>query len=340
MLLLRSLGLSTNLVRSSFTKNSSLKWVIPEAICRRCQSRPYGIASKLVDMSPKTIQPYMRLARMDKPVGTWLLYLPCTWSIALAAPPGALPDFKMMGLFALGSFIMRGAGCTINDMWDRNIDKKVERTKSRPLASGEISQSQAWKFLAGQLTAGLGVLLSLNNYSILLGASSMALVITYPLMKRITFWPQLVLGLAFNWGTLLGYSAVAGYCDWSVTAPLYVAGISWTLVYDTIYAHQDKKDDVLVGVKSTALRFGDNTPLWLSGFSTLTTASLVLSGLAADQTWPFYTSVALGAGHLAWQLRTVDLNNTQDCMSKFISNKWYGLLILSGIIAGNMVRVL
>ncbi|KAK7695527.1 Para-hydroxybenzoate--polyprenyltransferase, mitochondrial precursor (PHB:polyprenyltransferase) [Cerrena zonata] len=178
-----------------------------------------------------------------------------------------------LGLFGVGALIMRGAGCTINDMWDKNLDKAVARTKDRPLARGDITPTQAFGFLGVQLTGGLAVLTQLNWYSILLGASSLSVVTIYPFMKRITYWPQAVLGLAFNWGALLGWSAVAGAVNWSVCLPLYAGGICWTLVYDSIYAHQDKTDDVTVGIRSTALLFGQNTFPILSALS----ASLSLS---------------------------------------------------------------
>ncbi|KAM7019036.1 4-hydroxybenzoate polyprenyltransferase, mitochondrial isoform 2-T2 [Tautogolabrus adspersus] len=171
-------------------------------------------AATIVNSAPALVQPYLRLMRLDKPIGTWLLYLPCTWSIALAADPGCLPHLGMLTLFGTGALLMRGAGCTINDMWDKDFDQKVARTATRPIASGEISRMQALVFLGGQLSLALGVLLCLNYYSIALGAASLSLVFTYPLMKRITYWPQFVLGLTFNWGALLGWSAVKGSCDW------------------------------------------------------------------------------------------------------------------------------
>jgi 4-hydroxybenzoate polyprenyltransferase len=194
-----------------------------------------------------------------------------------------------------------------------------------------VTVPKAVAFLAAQLSAGLGVLLCLNNYSIVLGAASLLVVGTYPFMKRITYWPQFVLGLAFNWGALLGYSAVQGYCDWSVVLPLYAAGISWTLVYDTIYAHQDKNDDMMIGVKSTALRFGENTKKWLSLFSTTTITGLVTAGMTSSQPWPFYVCTALGAAHLAWQIKNLKIDDRDDCMAKFVSNKWFGAIIFSGI---------
>eukprot|EP01116_Phalansterium_solitarium_P005172 TRINITY_DN1655_c0_g1_i1.p1 TRINITY_DN1655_c0_g1~~TRINITY_DN1655_c0_g1_i1.p1 ORF type:complete len:377 (+),score=104.14 TRINITY_DN1655_c0_g1_i1:67-1197(+) len=281
--------------------------------------------------------PYLRLMRLDKPIGTWLLLWPCLWSMTIATPAGSLPDPKLVALFAAGSLIMRGAGCTINDLVDRDIDGHVERTKSRPLAAGEVSVPQAVAFLAVQLSAGLAVLLSLNNYSIVLGAASLLLVGTYPFMKRVTYWPQAVLGLTFNWGALVGYSAVAGYCDWAVVLPLYLAGVSWTLVYDTIYALQDKDDDLLIGVKSTALLFGDDTKRWLTGFSAATIAGLTLAGVMAHQQWPFFACTGLGAVHLGWQLATVNPSDRADCMRKFVANKWFGALIFAGILASNFV---
>ncbi|XP_041336275.1 4-hydroxybenzoate polyprenyltransferase, mitochondrial isoform X2 [Pyrgilauda ruficollis] len=206
-------------------------------------------AAELVRAAPAPLQPYLRLMRLHQPAGTWLLYLPCTWSIGLAAAPGCLPDWRMLSLFGVGAVLMRGAGCTINDMWDRDYDRQVARTASRPLAAGDISTFQSLVFLGGQLSLALCVLLCLNYYSIILGAASLFLVVTYPLMKRITYWPQLVLGFTFNWGALLGWSAIKGSCEWSVCLPLYFAGVMWTLVYDTIYAHQiytldiDKPED-------------------------------------------------------------------------------------------------
>lgn len=293
-------------------------------------------AASIVNAAPALVQPYLRLMRLDKPIGTWLLYLPCTWSIALAAEPGHLPHLDMLTLFGVGSLVMRGAGCTINDMWDKDFDKKVARTSTRPIASGEISQMQALVFLGGQLSLGLGVLLCLNYYSIALGASSLLLVITYPLMKRITYWPQLVLGLVFNWGALLGWSAVKGSCDWSVCLPLYLSGVMWTLMYDTIYAHQDKEDDIKIGVKSTALMFQDQTKPWLSGFAVAMMSGLVAAGINAEQTLPYYAVLTTVGIHLAHQIYTLDINKPEDCWKKFVSNRNLGLLLFLGIVAGNL----
>ncbi|KAL2330504.1 hypothetical protein Fmac_018085 [Flemingia macrophylla] len=286
---------------------------------------------------PRQVQPYARLARLDKPIGTWLLLWPCMWSISLAATPGHLPDFKMMALFGCGALLLRGAGCTINDLLDRDIDTMVERTKLRPLASGLLTPFQGLCFLGSQLLLGLGILLQLNNYSRVLGASSLLLVFTYPLMKRFTFWPQAYLGLTFNWGALLGWAAVKGSLDPSVVLPLYVSGVFWTLVYDTIYAHQDKEDDLKVGVKSTALRFGDSTKEWISGFGIACLGGLVVSGFNAEIGWPYYASLAAASGHLCWQISTVDLSSRADCNRKFVSNKWFGAIIFGGILAGRLL---
>ncbi|KAK7294901.1 hypothetical protein RJT34_17800 [Clitoria ternatea] len=285
---------------------------------------------------PRKVQPYARLARLDKPIGTWLLLWPCMWSITLAAAPGHLPDFKMLALFGTGALLLRGAGCTINDLLDRDIDTMVERTKLRPVASGLLTPFQGLCFLGFQLLLGLGVLLQLNNYSRVLGASSLLLVFSYPLMKRFTFWPQAYLGLTFNWGALLGWAAVKGSLDPSIVLPLYASGVFWTLVYDTIYAHQDKEDDLKVGVKSTALRFGDSTKEWITGFGVACLGGLAVSGFNAEIGWPYYASLAAASGHLGWQILTVDLSSRADCSRKFNSNKWFGAIIFGGILAGRL----
>lgn len=234
---------------------------------------------------------------------------------------------------------MRGAGCTVNDMWDRDFDAHVARTKSRPLASGDVTMRQALGFLALQLSLSLLILLQLNVYSIVLGASSLVIVATYPGMKRVTYWPQFVLGLAFNWGALLGYAAVKGACDWSVVLPLYAAGICWTIVYDTIYAHQDKTDDVLVGVKSTALLFGEKgTVPALAGFAVGMVAMLGVAGYCSSQTSPYYFAVLASAFHLCRQISSLDVNDVDDCWKKFVSNTRLGMLLFVGIVAGRLLQ--
>lgn len=252
-------------------------------------------------------------------------------SYALEAP--LTTPLAYLGLFGLGAVVMRGAGCTINDMWDKNLDKAVERTQSRPLAKGVISQRQALVFLAGQLSVGLGVLLQLNWYSILLGASSMSLVTVYPLMKRITYWPQVVLGLTFNWGALLGWSAVAGAVDWSVCLPLYAGGVCWTLVYDTIYAHQDKTDDVNAGIYSTALLFGEQTRPILGALSASSISFIGLAGVLNAHGVPFYLGLGLGAAQLARVLWRTDLESRPSCWQGFVGCGWSGFWIWTGALA-------
>ncbi|KAK9809824.1 hypothetical protein WJX73_010476 [Symbiochloris irregularis] len=217
------------------------------------------------------------------------------------------------------------------------LDKPIGTWLLAPLAAGTLSTTQAAVFLGAQLVAGLGILVQLNEYSIVLGASSLALVFTYPLMKRITFWPQAFLGLTFNWGALLGWAAVQGSCDWLVVLPLYAGGVCWTLVYDTIYAYQDKDDDNMVGIKSTALRFADSPRLWLSGFAAAQVALLALTGWSMDMALPFYTGLGGVAGHLMWQISTVELESRQDCLSKFKSNRDLGAVMFTGILLDKLI---
>lgn len=285
---------------------------------------------------PSRILPFALLARLDKPIGTWLLAWPCMWSIALATPAGHLPDFKLVALFGAGAILLRGAGCTVNDLLDQDIDCKVERTKLRPIACGAVTPFQGLTFLGLQLLLGLGILVQLNTFSQVLGASSLLFVGTYPLFKRWTYWPQAFLGLTFNWGALLGWAAVKGSIDVSVVAPLYLAGICWTLVYDTIYAHQDKYDDIKVGVKSTALYFGQQTKLWLSGFGVVAITSLIVAGHNGDLGWIFHSSLLGAAAHLYWQISTVDLQSRADCNLKFVSNKWFGAIVFAGIASAKL----
>ncbi|KAL6583821.1 Palmitoyl-protein thioesterase 1 [Orobanche minor] len=293
-------------------------------------NRDEGYRSWIDVYLPEKARPYARLARLDKPIGTWLLAWPCMWSITMAATPGSLPDFKMMMLFGTGALLLRGAGCTINDLLDQDIDTKVERTRLRPIASGVLSPFQGTCFLGFQLLLGLGILLQLNNFSRVLGASSLLLVFSYPLMKRLTFWPQAYLGLTFNWGALLGWAAINGSINPTVVLPLYASGVFWTLVYDTIYAHQDKEDDLRVGVKSTALRFGDSTKEWVAGFGLANIGSLALSGFNANLGWPYYTFLAAAASQLTWQILTVDLSSRADCNMKCLY-PISGLVLLSAV---------
>jgi 4-hydroxybenzoate polyprenyltransferase len=282
---------------------------------------------------PAAWRPYCRLARLDRPIGTWLLLFPGWWSISLAASPGAWLDFRLLILFGIGALVMRGAGCTINDMIDRDIDAKVARTATRPLASGQLSLTQAWRFLFLQLGVGFVILLQLSWTAIWLGAASLALVAVYPFMKRITWWPQAFLGLTFNWGALMGWAALRDELAWPALL-LYGAGFFWTLSYDTIYAHQDKGDDALIGVKSTALRLGAETKKWLLGFDAAMLVLLVAALATAAIGWVAYLAVLAIAWHLRWQATSVDLDNAPDCQAKFRSNRWIGWILLAGIVLG------
>ncbi|RXK41357.1 4-hydroxybenzoate polyprenyl transferase [Tremella mesenterica] len=307
---------------------------------------PKSIIDRFVPEWAAGVRPYLHLMRLDKPIGWILLYWPCAWSITIASTvyhlPPSTPIFYC-GLFALGAFIMRGAGCTINDMWDRKFDAAVERTKSRPLAKGDITPLGATTFLGGQLTAGLGVLTQLNWYSIVLGASSLGLVFIYPFMKRITYYPHVVLGLAFSWGSFLGWSAVTGSVDWAMTTPMFLGSAAWCVMYDTIYAHQDKKDDILVGVKSIALRFPSLTQsrILISSLSTFFLSTLIVTGQLTGL-GPAYYLISCGgaAGHLAWQCATVNFDSREDLWKKFSSNGWLGLLIWMGMVVDYVQQVL
>ena len=283
--------------------------------------------------APAATRPYLRLMRLDRPIGTWLLLFPCWWSIALAGD--GWPDWRLFALFAVGSVVMRGAGCTINDIADHKFDAQVERTRGRPIPSGAVSLRRAWAFLAAQLLVGLLILVQLPPFAIGLGVASLLLVFPYPLMKRITWWPQAWLGLTFNWGAVMGWAAVTG--DLGIPAVLlYAGGILWTLGYDTIYAHQDKEDDALIGVKSTALRLGDATPRWVGGFYAGMMALTAAAGWAAGLGWAFYPLLAVAGLQLAWQVRRGDIDDAADCLAKFKSNRWFGWLVLAAILAGRL----
>jgi 4-hydroxybenzoate polyprenyltransferase len=283
--------------------------------------------------APPALRPYIRLARLDRPIGTWLLLFPGWWAIALAAP--GWPDLRLMALFAIGAVAMRGAGCTLNDIIDRDFDAQVARTRTRPLPSGAVSLGQAALFLAFQLGVGALVLAMLDRAAILLGFAVLLLIATYPLMKRVTYWPQFFLGLNFNWGALMGWAAASG----RIEAPallLYVGGIAWTLGYDTIYAHQDKEDDVLIGVKSSALALGPRTRPFLVGFYAVAVLLWAASGIAAEARWPFWLGLAATALQLLWQAARVDIDDPVDCLAKFRSNRWAGWILLAGIVAARL----
>lgn len=277
---------------------------------------------------PASVKPYAQLMRLDRPIGWWLLLLPCWWGLFLAqiALGGGLPNLWFAILFLLGAIAMRGAGCTLNDIADRKFDALVARTRSRPIASGRIGVIQALLFLAALSLVGFIILLQFNSFTVVLGAASLGIVAIYPFMKRITNWPQLVLGLAFNWGALVGWSATQGSLAWPAVM-IYAGGIFWTLAYDTIYAHQDKEDDVLIGVKSTALHFGESTKGWLIGFFILALLSIDAALWLAGASYIAHMGVGLAALHAGRQIKRLETNNSALCLRLFKSNRDFGLII-------------
>ena len=288
-------------------------------------------------------KPYAKLARVDRPIGTLLLMYPGWWSIGLAVSSSAHHTWISDGVpqlfaFGVGAFVMRSAGCTINDMWDRNIDGKVERTKYRPIASGQVSMPQAFAFLGAQLSVGLAVLCTMNPLTIGLGASSVALVVGYPLAKRFTNWPQFVLGLTFNWGALIGWTAVTNSVALHTMVPLYAGGVAWTLLYDTIYAHQDKEDDAKIGVKSSALALGDDAsrPAF-AAFAATMVSCWVLAGYSVDAGWPYYAGLSIGGVHAAWQIATVNFDDRENLTQRFVKNHWIGLSLFGGIVLDSLM---
>ena len=283
-------------------------------------------------LAPRRWRPLLKLARLDRPIGTWLLLWPCWWSVALAAAAvGELPPAYLLALFAVGAIAMRGAGCTYNDIVDREIDSKVARTAERPLASGAVTLGQGWALLVGLCLIGLAVLLQLGLTAILTGLAALALVAAYPFMKRITYWPQAWLGLTFNWGALVGWASVTGGLDWPALL-LYAGGIGWTLGYDTIYAHQDKDDDALIGVKSAALRLGSATRPALVVFFLAALGCWAGAGALAAVHPAFLIGLGGVALHFGWQILTSDFNDPDDCLSKFKSNRFVGLLLFGGLL--------
>jgi len=291
-------------------------------------------AGNLVDRyAPAAVLPYLRLARIDRPVGFFLLAFPCFWSVSLAARSvgETYPDPWLLFLFAVGALVMRGAGCTYNDLIDRYLDAQVARTRSRPLPSGQVSPRAALVFMLALCLIGLAVLLSFNGTTILLGLCVLPIVALYPFVKRFSDWPQAVLGLAFNWGALLGWPAVLGRLDWPAVV-LYAGALCWTIGYDTIYAHQDREDDDLIGLKSTALRFGRATKPWLAVLYAAAWIAITAAGIMAHAGTAFLLGMMAAAGHLAWQVRTLDIDNPDNCLARFRSNRDFGAIVLAAIL--------
>jgi len=306
-----------------------------------------GAAARVADATgnwvdtraPQWARPYLRLSRLDRPIGSWLLLMPCWWSAALAA--GVLGDISQLplniALFFVGAFAMRGAGCTWNDITDRDLDAKVERTRSRPIPAGQVSVPQAFAFLVVQALIGLAVLLQFNRFAVMTGIASLVIVAVYPFMKRITWWPQIVLGLAFSWGALMGFAVTFARLDAAALA-LYAGSIAWVIGYDTIYAHQDAEDDALIGIKSTARLFGARTRPALVVFYAL---AVILIGVAlalAGARWPAWIGLAAFAAHLAWQIARLEISDPALCLRLFKSNRDAGLLLFAGLLADAAMR--
>jgi 4-hydroxybenzoate polyprenyltransferase len=282
---------------------------------------------------PGWARPYAKLARWDRPIGTWLLMLPCWWGLALAIGPNWGRLAGWMALLALGALAMRGAGCTWNDIVDRKVDAQVERTRTRPLPAGEVKVHQALIWMAIQCAVGALILFKLNKFAGGVALASIALVLVYPTMKRFTWWPQFILGLAFNWGALVGYAAITETLSWPALA-LYAGGVAWTLVYDTIYAMQDQRDDAVIGVRSTARLFADHPRAWLSLFAGLTLALWIAAGWLAALSPLYYVVLAAITLHFAWQIALLKPGDPADCQMRFKSNAQVGLLLTAAILAG------
>ncbi|HUG61690.1 MAG TPA: 4-hydroxybenzoate octaprenyltransferase [Methylomirabilota bacterium] len=290
-------------------------------------------------LAPAWFRPYAHLARLDRPIGWWLLLWPCWWSLALAtgAAGQVFPNPWYLALFLIGAVAMRGAGCTYNDILDRDIDTKVARTRSRPIPSGRVSVERAMGFMVLLSLIGFAVLVQFNLFSIMLGIASLAVVAVYPFMKRISGHPQVVLGLAFAWGGLMGWAVVFG--SLSAPAPLiYAAAVAWTVGYDTIYAHQDREDDAMIGLGSTALTYGERSPTFLAlcyGAAVL----LLLGALVAAGAGVFAFIGAFGfSAHLAWQVVRFDMNDPRRCLMLFRSNRDAGWLLMVGLVADAAIR--
>jgi len=283
-------------------------------------------------LAPPFARPYLRLARLDRPIGSWLLLMPCWWSVGLAGMRvEQFPSLWHIVLFFIGAFAMRGAGCTWNDLVDRNLDRLVERTRSRPIPSGQVTVGQATAFMMAQALVGFLVLIAFNRFTVITGLVSLLVVVIYPFMKRVTYWPQIFLGLAFSWGALMGWPAAFGQLDWPAIV-LYAGSISWVIGYDTIYAHQDREDDLLIGIKSTALLFGEKTRPMLASFYAGAVVLIGIAGLLAGGGLIFLLGLIAFAAHLAWQVLRLDINDSAHCLKLFKSNRDAGLILFGAML--------
>jgi 4-hydroxybenzoate polyprenyltransferase len=283
-------------------------------------------------LAPSFSRPYLRLARLDRPIGSWLLLMPCWWSVGLAGMhEGRFPGLWHIVLFFIGAFAMRGAGCTWNDLVDRDLDGLVERTRSRPIPSKQVTIAQATTFMLAQALIGLLVLIQFNYFTVVTGFASLLVVVIYPFMKRITYWPQIFLGLAFSWGALMGWPAAFGRLDWPALL-LYAGSICWVIGYDTIYAHQDREDDLLIGIKSTALLFGERTQPMLTSFYAAAVVLIAGAGLMAGGSIFFTIGLIAFAAHLAWQVTRLDIDDSEHCLMLFKSNRDAGLILFGAML--------
>ena len=282
--------------------------------------------------APPFLRPYLRLARLDRPIGSWLLLIPCWWSVGLTGiRTDHFPSLWHIVLFLIGAFAMRGAGCTWNDLVDRDLDGLVERTRSRPIPSGQVTVAEATAFMMLQALIGFLVLIQFNRYTVITGICSLLVVAIYPFMKRITYWPQIVLGLAFSYGALMGWPAAFGRLDWPALV-LYAGSICWVIGYDTIYAHQDREDDLLIGIKSTALLFGEETRPMLAKFYAAAVALIGFAGLMVGGRFIFVLGLIGVAAHLAWQVTQLDINDSARCLKLFKSNRDAGLILFGAML--------
>jgi len=282
--------------------------------------------------APPFLRPYLRLARLDRPIGSWLLLIPCWWSVGLTGiRTDHFPSLWHIVLFLIGAFAMRGAGCTWNDLVDRDLDGLVERTRSRPIPSGQVTVAEATAFMMLQALIGFLVLIQFNRYTVITGICSLLVVAIYPFMKRITYWPQIVLGLAFSYGALMGWPAAFGRLDWPALV-LYAGSICWVIGYDTIYAHQDREDDLLIGIKSTALLFGEETRPMLAKFYAAAVVLIGFAGLMVGGRFIFVLGLIGFAAHLAWQVTQLDINDSARCLKLFKSNRDAGLILFAAML--------